>query len=118
MVNKNNPYQLKGRIWIDIGNKTFIGEGKATLLKKTSELGSLHKASIDMGMSYRQAWYSLNHMNKATDKPLISLQRGGKNGGLAQITEFGEVILATFEKSQHEFEKFLQNQTSILNTHS
>ena len=118
MPSKNNKYQLKGRIWIEIGNKTFMGEGKALLLKKTAELGSLHKASIDMGLSYRQAWYSLNHMNKAAKEPVISLQRGGKNGGIAHITEFGKEILLVFEKLQYEFEKFLQNQTAILNTHS
>ena len=112
----NTQYYLKGRIWIDIGNKTFIGEGKAHLLKKTAELGSLRKASVDMEMSYRQAWYSLNQMNKATDKPVILLHHGGKNGGIARITEFGKEILTIFEKSQLEFEKFLQNQTAILNT--
>lgn len=114
----NYMYQLKGRLWIEVGNKIFIGEGKARLLKKTAELGSLRKASVEIGMSYRQAWYSLNQMNKATEKPLISLKRGGKNGGIARITEFGEEILNIFEKSQYEFVRFLQNQTDSLNTHS
>jgi len=118
MLNKNNQYKLKGRIWIEIGNKTFIGEGKAHLLKKTAELGSLRKASGELKMSYRQAWYSLDQMNKAVETPVILLQRGGKNGGIAQITEFGEEILNIFKKSQHEFEKFLKNQTIILNTHA
>lgn len=118
MLYKNNRYQIKGRIWIEIGNKTFIGEGKAHLLKKTAELGSLRKASAEMEMSYRQAWYSLNQMNKATERPVILLRRGGKNGGIAHITEFGKEILNIFEKSQHEFVKFLQNQTANLTTHS
>jgi molybdate transport system regulatory protein len=117
MSSKNNQYKLRGRIWIDVGNKTFIGEGRANLLKKTAELGSLRKASTELGLSYRQAWYSLNQMNKATEIPVISLQRGGKNGGIARITEFGKEILSVFEKSRHEFEKFLQNQSTILKTH-
>lgn len=111
-------YQLKGRLWIEVGNKKFIGEGRANLLKKTVELGSLRKASAAMGISYRQAWYSLNQMNKATEKPLIFLHRGGKNGGIAHITEFGEEILNIFEKSQLEFLKFLKKQTASLNTNS
>jgi molybdate transport system regulatory protein len=114
MSGKKNHYQLKGRIWIVIGDKTIIGEGRADLLKKTAELGSLHKASAELGISYRQAWYSLNQMNKPTDIPVISLQRGGKNGGIAHITEFGKQILKIFEKSQCEFGKFLKNQTEIL----
>lgn len=118
MLNKNNQYQLKGRVWIEIDNKTFIGEGKAALLRKTAELGSLRKASGALEMSYRQAWYSINQMNKSAGKPVILLHRGGKNGGIAQITEFGKEILSIFEKSQHEFGNFLKNQTIILNTHA
>jgi molybdate transport system regulatory protein len=116
MLNKNNQYQLKGRIWIEIGNKPFLGEGKANLLKKTAELGSLRKASVELEMSYRQAWYMLNRMNKAIEKPVILLQRGGKQGGIAHITEFGKEVLNIFEKSQHEFEEFLKNQTIVLST--
>jgi molybdate transport system regulatory protein len=114
MSGKNDQYRLRGRIWIVIGDRTIIGEGRAKLLEKTAELGSLHKASAELGISYRQAWYSLNRMNKATELPVISLQRGGKNGGIAHITDFGREILNIFEKSQNEFGKFLQNQTEIL----
>lgn len=116
MLKEDSQYQLKGRIWIEIEGKTFIGEGKANLLKRTTELGSLRKASLELGMSYRQAWYSLDRLNKATGEPVILLQRGGKNGGIAQITEFGEKILDLFEKSQYEFEVFLKNQAIFLNT--
>ncbi len=113
----NNQYKLNGRIWIEIGNKTFIGEGKAQLLKKTAELGSLRKASIELGMSYRKAWYNLNKLNMSTGKPLIKLKRGGKDGGIALITEYGEKILDLFEKTQNEFETFLTNQAIIINAH-
>jgi molybdate transport system regulatory protein len=116
MSKENSQYHLKGRIWIEIGSKTFIGEGKANLLRKTAVLGSLRKASIELKMSYRQAWYSLNKLNKVSGNPLILLQRGGKNGGIAQITEFGEKILNLFDKSQLEFEIFLKNQTVMLNS--
>jgi molybdate transport system regulatory protein len=118
MSNRNNKYQLKGRIWIEIGGQTFIGEGKALLLKKTTELGSLLRASAELKMSYRQAWYRMNRMNRATKNPVMILHRGGKHGGIAQITEFGEVILNMFERSQHEFERFLKKQTLILNRHT
>ena len=115
MSKKVNQYQLKGRIWIDIGDKNFMGRGKAELLKKTADLGSLRKASMELGMSYRQAWYHIERLNKVTGTPLIMLQRGGKNGGRARITEFGEQVLEIFEKSQIEFEAFLKNQSAILN---
>jgi molybdate transport system regulatory protein len=113
----NIQYHLKGRIWLEINNKAFIGEGRAHLLKKTAELGSLRKASVELGISYRQAWYSMNQMNTLVGKAVILLQRGGKNGGIAHITEFGKEILNVFEKSQYEFEKFLDEQAILINSH-
>jgi molybdate transport system regulatory protein len=114
----NTEYNLRGRIWIEISNKTVIGEGKAILIKKTAELGSLRKAAEALEFSYRQAWYSINQMNKSAGKPLILLQHGGKNGGIAQITDLGKEILNIFETSQIEFENFLKTQTIIMNSHS
>jgi molybdate transport system regulatory protein len=116
MSDGNGRYRLKGRIWIEIGDKTLLGEGKAILLKKTSELGSLRKAAMELKMSYRQAWYHINMLNKATGTPLILLRRGGKDGGTAHITEFGEEIIGVFEKLQFEFREFLDDQTRILNS--
>ena len=118
MSDMKNDYRLKGRIWIETGGQTFIGEGKAILLKKTAELGSLRKASAELEMSYRHAWYSLNKMNKAVGKPVILLHRGGKSGGIAEITEFGAEILKIFERSQRDFEKFLNNQSVKLNSYA
>ena len=115
MSKKVNQYQLKGRIWIDIGDKNFMGRGKAELLKKTADLGSLRKASMELGMSYRQAWYSLNRLNSVAGKPLVILQRGGKNGGRALLTGFGIEILEMFEREQLEFEEFLRHRNEILN---
>jgi molybdate transport system regulatory protein len=114
----NTQYNLRGRIWIETNNKTVIGEGKANLIKKIAELGSLRKAAGALELSYRQAWYSINQMNKSAGKPLILLKHGGKNGGIAQITDLGKEILNIFETSQNEFGNFLKTQTIIMNTHS
>ena len=111
----NDRFQLKGRIWIEIEGLTIIGKGKADLLKKTAGLGSLRKAAAELNMSYRQAWYSINQMNKAGKIPLVLLHRGGKKGGIAEITDFGLAVLDIYERSQHIFEEFLLNQTFIIN---
>ena len=106
-----NKYKLKGRIWVEINGETFIGEGKAQLLKKTAELGSLRKAAAELNISYRKAWYSLNHMNNAAKEPVIILRQGGRNGGIAEITDFGREILRRFEKIEQDFNSFLEIQT-------
>jgi len=110
-MSSQEGYKIKGRIWIEINDETFIGEGKARLLKKTAELGSLRKAAAEMNMSYRKAWYSINHMNKAAGKPVIILKHGGKQGGIAQITPFGEKVLAEFDRLNQYFHDFLDRRT-------
>ena len=115
-LDEKNTYEVKGRIWIEFQNRTFIGKGKARLLKKTTELGSLRKAAIEMNISYRKAWYHLNQMNTATDTPLIILKRGGKQGGVAQITEFGKKMLEDFKNLEKEFADFCATKTSIFNS--
>jgi molybdate transport system regulatory protein len=107
-------YKLNGRIWIESGNKAFLGIGKAELLMKTAQLGSLRKASKEMGISYRQAWYSLNQLNNLAGNPLILFQRGGKSGGTATLTDSGKEMLELFEKSQSEFNIFLKRLNEML----
>ncbi len=114
-ISGKEKYKAKGRIWIEINDKTFIGEGKALLLEKTAELGSLRKAATELNISYRKAWYSLNQMNKTADTPLITLKHGGKQGGIAEISELGKEVLEKFEALKKEFSAFLDKQTKSLN---
>ena len=111
----SEKYKVRGRIWIEINDNAFIGEGKAILLEKTAELGSLRKAATALDISYRKAWYSLNQMNKTADTPLITLKHGGKHGGIAEISEFGKEILEKFKHLKKEFAVFTGEQTKTLN---
>lgn len=108
-------YEVKGKIWIEINDKTIIGEGKVILLIKTAELGSLRKAAEAAGISYRQAWYSINRMNSVAESPLIQLKHGGEKGGIASLTEYGEKVISAYKKAEEEFYKFLKSQTENLN---
>jgi molybdate transport system regulatory protein len=110
----NKSYKVKGRIWIEINDEAFIGEGKAVLLKKTAELGSLRKAAAELNISYRKAWYGINKMSKAAESPVIILKHGGHRGGIAEITPFGEEVLKKFEIIEKEFHAFLNDKTKEL----
>lgn len=107
----NTQFKISGRIWIDCNSESFLGQGKIEIIEKIKELGSLRKAAAEMKMSYRQAWLNINKMNQLAPKPLVILKRGGKDGGIAQITEFGEKILLTFQNIQADFENFIKIQS-------
>ncbi|HBX51500.1 MAG: hypothetical protein A2W98_09595 [Bacteroidetes bacterium GWF2_33_38] len=105
---------VKGRVWLDIGEKPFLGQGKIELIEKIKELGSLRKAAMSMKMSYQQAWFCINEMNKSAGKPLVILKRGGKDGGIALVTETGEKAIQMFIELQEDFKKFVLERSKSI----
>jgi molybdate transport system regulatory protein len=103
-----------GRIWIELSQGSSIGQGKISLLEKASSLGSLRQAAIEMGISYRQAWYKINQMNSEASEPLLILTRGGKEGGSAVLTDFGKKIIEEYYHLQSDFNNFLENHCTKL----
>lgn len=103
-------YQLTGRIWLTINGETVLGEGKICLLNHIKESGSLRKAAEIMQMSYRKAWFSISQMNKVAMQPVVKLTRGGKDGGKAEITAYGNELLKAFQLQKQAFEAFLASQ--------
>jgi molybdate transport system regulatory protein len=110
-------YYVDGRVSIKSGRSSFIGPGKIELIEKIKELGSLRKAAAEMKMSYRQAWLNISELNKFSDKPLVILKRGGRNGGIAQVTEFADKVILAYKNLQTAFADFLREQTKILESY-
>jgi molybdate transport system regulatory protein len=105
--------QPKGRIWLEIDGKNFLGYGRVELLEKIEVLGSLRKAAIAMGMSYRKAYYAIHSINQLAHAPLVTLTKGGKGGGMALITSTGKEYIIQFRKFEKDFDFFLSEQTKI-----
>jgi molybdate transport system regulatory protein len=103
-----------GRIWIDTEQGAFMGYGRIELLEKIQQTGSLRKASIEMKMSYQQAWKLVTQMNERAGEPLVTLQKGGKNGGTSQLTPFGEKSILAFKEFNTAFQQFLENYKPTL----
>lgn len=108
-------FTVEGRIWITTSNENSIGNGKIQLLEMIRKLGSLRQASLEMKMSYQQAWNMINNLNKQFEKPLVLLRRGGKDGGKAEITDYGLKVMQTFYDLLSEFANFKETQNSRLN---
>lgn len=77
-----------------------IGPGKADLLEAITATGSLSAAAREIGMSYRRAWLLLDAMNRSFRRPLVNTATGGKGGGGAQITEFGQEVLRRYRSME------------------
>ena len=75
-----------------------IGPGKADLLDAIARSGSISSAARDLGMSYRRAWMLADEIGRLFKRPILTTAAGGAHGGGAQLTEFGQALLAAYRR--------------------
>lgn len=85
---------------VDFANGVRLGPGKVQLLRLIAEHGSIRAAGAAMGMSYRRAWLLGDEINRMFMQPSIATRHGGKSGGGAGLTEFGQALLARVHKME------------------
>lgn len=88
------------RLRIVYGDAFMIGPGKAELLQRIRDTGSISAAGRGMGMSYKRAWSLVEEMNAAFTTALVDSARGGAGGGGARLTETGEAVLAAYRRAE------------------
>ena len=79
-----------------------IGRGKIELLAHIKETGSISAGGRAMDMSYRRAWLLVDEMNRLFRAPVVESQRGGKQGGGAVLTPFGEALIAHYQAMEEK----------------
>ncbi len=79
---------------------TKFGPGKAELLRRIGETGSIRSAAAQMSMSYNRAWTLVREMNRQFRTPLIQAVRGGPAGGGARVTTSGEKVLSRYSRME------------------
>ncbi|NTJ43223.1 LysR family transcriptional regulator [Agrobacterium larrymoorei] len=85
---------LKPVLRVDFPSGERLGRGKIELMELIASTGSISAAGRAMDMSYRRAWLLVDALNHMFTQPVIESQRGGKQGGGAGLTPFGEELLA------------------------
>ena len=80
------------------GTDVVLGPGKADLLEGIRETGSISAAGRRMAMSYKRAWDLVDALNGYFRQPLVATSKGGRGGGGAALTPFGEQVLATYRR--------------------
>ncbi len=104
------PYVLKGRVWVDGPDGTFLGYGRIVLMERIKEHGSITKAAKSMDMSYRHAWELIDSMNSQAPEPFVVTSTGGQGGGGTVVTKPGEQAIRKFWKTQDALRRFLAKE--------
>jgi molybdate transport system regulatory protein len=77
-----------------------MGPGKAELVERIAETGSISAAARGLGMSYRRAWELVEALNRDFREPVVLTATGGKRGGGARVTPFGAAVVAAFRRME------------------
>lgn len=93
------------RIRVVFGPNEMMGPGKAELLERIGETGSIAAAGRAMGMSYKRAWQLVDALNGMFRDPLVESSRGGRKGGGARVTEAGQAVLREYRALEAEAQR-------------
>lgn len=122
MKHKLPELQAHYKLWLSLKNGDgILGDGKWRLLKAIEEFGSISKAAIDLGISYRKAWGDLKKVEELLGVAVIEKHRGGQAGGSSVITPQGLSLIKAYTRFhndfgnafQRSFEKFLREISSL-----
>ncbi len=104
---------------IRLQQKLFADPRRIELLKRVQETGSISQGAKLAGISYKSAWDAINDMNQMADQTLVDRATGGKGGGGAQLTRYGERLIQLFqlmEQIQQKAFNALQNDNLPLDS--
>ncbi|MBL1417072.1 MAG: molybdenum-dependent transcriptional regulator [Moritella sp.] len=110
---------LKALLTISVADKVFANPKRILLLQQIQACGSISQGAKFAGMSYKTAWDSVKDMNTRLPEPVVHSEKGGKGGGGAKLTVFGERLLQMYaltEQMQDMVLEALQDQAIPMNS--
>ena len=95
-----------------------LSHGKAELMELIRETGSIRQAAARMDMSYRRGWLLVDELNRMFKQSVVETKHGGKRGGGAALTAFGEELLGRFRAMEKQTMKALKADLDWLATNA
>lgn len=102
------------RFRIDFANHANVGPGKIALLEAIRTSGSLSQAARELRMSYRRAWLLMASLNESFVKPVTRSTTGGKGGGGAALTEFGEQLIKSYRALDRDISSLAARRLNLI----
>jgi molybdate transport system regulatory protein len=88
---------IRSKRWLEVDGQFAIGEGGGELLRAIESKGSLVRAALHVGWSYRHAWGYVKEAESVLGLKLVSAKAGkGPTRGM-RITREAQSVLAAIE---------------------
>lgn len=93
------PMHFRAHVWLERENTVLLGPGRALLLERIDQMGSLRKAAQSMNMSYRAAWGKIKKTEALLGQSLV--EKTGHDRSGYSLTPYGKQLLRLFLDVQH-----------------
>ena len=82
---------------LKLQQRLFADPRRIALLKQVEMTGSISQGAKNAGISYKSAWDAINEMNQLSEQPLVDRATGGKGGGGAVLTRYGQRLIQLYD---------------------
>lgn len=82
---------------LKLQQRLFADPRRISLLKQVAVTGSISQGAKNAGISYKSAWDAINEMNQLSAQPLVDRATGGKGGGGAVLTRYGQRLIQLYD---------------------
>ncbi|HBY7041824.1 TPA: molybdenum-dependent transcriptional regulator [Klebsiella pneumoniae] len=82
---------------LKLQQRLFADPRRIALLKQIDQTGSISQGAKHAGISYKSAWDAINEMNQLSEQPLVDRATGGKGGGGAVLTRYGQRLIQLYD---------------------
>lgn len=98
---------LSAKLFMETDGTYVFGPGRLALLKAVRDLGSLRKAALHLGMSYRWAWGRIKTAEAHLGVPLLASD-SSSGGRSKSLTPEAAELIAWFDATERELDKLLR----------
>ncbi|WP_404402239.1 winged helix-turn-helix domain-containing protein [Pelagibacterium halotolerans] len=110
------PISGLGHLRVVVDQDVYVGPGRADLLERIADMGSISAAGKSMGMSYKRAWGLVQALNEGFGAPLVETLRGGTRQGGARLTDLGLAVLNHYRAMEEKTETAIAEDVEALRT--
>ncbi|HZK08351.1 MAG TPA: LysR family transcriptional regulator [Bacteroidales bacterium] len=90
---------LHHKMWLEAPDgQGILGDGKWKILKAVEQEGTLTGACQKLGLTYRRTWGDLKKIEQQLGFPLLNKSRGGKEGGMSELSPQGKALTTAFDR--------------------
>ncbi|MDC0725894.1 molybdenum-dependent transcriptional regulator [Phytobacter diazotrophicus] len=82
---------------LKLQERLFADPRRINLLKQIEQTGSISQGAKNANISYKSAWDAINEMNQLSEQMLVERATGGKGGGGAVITRYGQRLIQLYD---------------------